>query len=329
MAYTAPYPTGGTYSVPGSVAPAAQPQGQTSAAQGAYAPVQIGQTGNTSVAQVAAPPAPQAYMDALQASFGPQFQQSQQQLNAQQQAMGTLTSGAGNYANQQLTAQNNATLAGAEAPLIQQGFAQAYGANTTNAGAQNAENMATQGINANANTQNAGATNSYLTDLQNQYFQGGQNSANNALQGQEFNSGLLANIYNNNQNATNQLQLAQMGYGNQDYMQQVSQMAGLEAQGLGGQLGTTANGQNAQDAAYLQTQQMVNPYMQSIGAASAIPGYSNYGSSNGIGSDYPTMSYPSTSGTDPYSGNWNPASAYGSSSYLGANVTGGDSAPLG
>ena len=121
---------------------------------------------------VSAPPTPDAYAAALQAAYAPMFDKQRQALNANQAANGTLTSGAGNYGQQDLTAQNDATLAAGLQPLIQQGFGQQFQANVDNANSQNSfQNMLKQQQFAGAQ-QNAGAANSADAAYRAQQFAG-------------------------------------------------------------------------------------------------------------------------------------------------------------
>ena len=147
----------------------------------------IGQSTN-----ISAPPTPDAYATALQAAYAPMFDKQRQALNANQAANGTLTSGAGNYNQQELTAQNNATLARELQPLIQQGFGQQFQANVDNANSQNSfENMLKQQQFAGAQ-QNAGAANATDAAYRSQQFAGQEqyananNTANLAQRQQQF-----------------------------------------------------------------------------------------------------------------------------------------------
>lgn len=221
------------------------------------------------VAQVAAPPTPDAYASALQQSFAPYFGESQQQLAGDLAGMGILSSGAGAKQLQDLTARNNATYANALLPLIQQGFGQQFQANAQNAGAQN--QAASQGY--------SGALQSFLNQLQNQF----------AAQRQ-------------NQDLQAQYGLAQMGYGNQDYLTQLGILAGLQGQGLGGLNSIYGQGMNNAYNGYLSPQSNMAQYAYGAGGAGVYPN-SGYGgsSSSGIPSWSPTSSsFTSTSSYDPY-----------------------------
>lgn len=200
---------------------------------------------NSQVSTVGAPPTPDAYRQAVQQSLQPTFDASADQLAARQAAMGTLSSGQGNKDFQTLYANNNATVAGATAPLIQQGFAQTYG----------------------ANQQNASAANSYQQLLQQQAYGAGQNQINNNLQAQEFNAG-----------QGNQFGLAQMGYSNSNYQQQMAQLAGLQSQGLGGQISGYNQGANNQLNAYTNGYQNLMPYLSQTGQGQ---GYGTVGAQPG------------------------------------------------
>jgi hypothetical protein len=263
-------------------APTQSAQTVAPSTQGPYAPVQTQDQSFGTTAQVQNAPTPDAYMAAIQAQMAPAFEQSRQQLNAQQQAMGTLTSGAGNYANQQLTAQNNATLAGMEAPLLQQGFAQQATANEQNAAAQNAAMQAGLNRQQGNNQFNAGQANAYNTLLQNQTWQGAQNANAQNLQGQEFNATQLQNANLANQNAANALQLAQLGYGNADYLAQMQMQGNLIGQGLEGQNWLANTGLTQQNQAYNSANTAGQQYAAAIGAAQQIPttqiqtGYTGY-----------------------------------------------------
>lgn len=233
-------------------------------------------TDNTQVSTVQTPNAAadtSAYTQQVQQSLQPQFTQAQQQLAAQQAAMGTLSSGQGNQGLQDLYAGQNATVAGLVAPMIQQGNAEQYGANTTNAGAANA----------------------YQTLLQNQVYGAGQNSINNNLQAQEFNAG-----------SANNAQLAQLGYSNSDYQQQMAELAGLQSQGLGGQVGTLGTGVGQQLNAYTSGYQNLMPYLQQTG----------------VGQGYGTTgTVPTNTGTSGTSQALNNIGYYGGSPYPGGIQT--------
>lgn len=169
------------------------------------------------VSQVQNAPAPSAYAQALQTALAPQFAINQGNLNAQQAAMGTLTSGAGNYGQQQLTAQNNATYANALLPLIQQGYAQDAAASSQNAGATNA-----------ASNNYASALNAMLSQQQGQGFQ--------AAQG--------------NQQAANAYGLNAQQDSNQAYQQALAAMLGINATGLNTQGNILASGVGQQQQQY-------------------------------------------------------------------------------
>lgn len=209
---------------------------------------------NGSVTTVGAPPTPDAYRQAVQQSLQPTFDDQQQQLAARLNALGILPSGAANKGFQDLTAQNNATVAGATAPLIAQGFGQQF----------------------QAGSQNAGAANAYQDLIQQQAFTGGQNAINNNLNAQEFDAGLNQQTNLANQQAANALQLAQMGYGNADYQQIIAQLAGLQSQGLGGQESIIGQGVPQALNAYTQSYNSLLPYSSSAGYASG------YGTGSGL-----------------------------------------------
>ena len=175
------------------------------------------------------------YQAALTQSLAPQFAQSQQNLTGQLAAEGILGSGAGSKQFQDLTANDNATYANALMPLIQQGYAQQFGAQQDNA----------------------------ASDLQSQEF--------NATQG--------LNLNEFNANTANQYQLAQMGYGNADYQQQLSELAGIYGTGQSNEGYILGNGVGQAEGAYTGTQNALLPYAAQAGAASQIPNGTSSGNS--------------------------------------------------
>lgn len=92
-------------------------------------------------------PAAQTFGAEQQAALQPRFNQQQQQLTASNAAQGITNSGSGNYNNQQLAADQSATLAGAIAPLYSQALGQ-YG-NILGQGAGVQSNLVGQGAAAN------------------------------------------------------------------------------------------------------------------------------------------------------------------------------------
>jgi hypothetical protein len=93
-----------------------------------------------------ATPGPNMYASALQQQFAPYFQQSYQDLGAQEAGMGILNSGAANKDFQDLTARNNSTYASALTPLIQQGFGEQFQAQQSNQQAYDQFQLAQMGI---------------------------------------------------------------------------------------------------------------------------------------------------------------------------------------
>lgn len=173
-------------------------------------------------AQVQAPPQDSAYYSALQTALQPGFNTQANALAQQEAAMGVVNSGQGVNDFGQLAQDQNAIYAQQAAPMISQGFQNQFS----------------------ANSQNAAAQNSLQQLLQNQSYGAGINNANNALQAQEFNSGQNYGLLSQDLGYQNALQLAQLGYGNSDYLAQLQGITGLEGTGLGTQGNILTSGMN-------------------------------------------------------------------------------------
>jgi hypothetical protein len=161
--------------------------------------------GASNVATVGAAPTDAQYMTQLQAAYKPAFTAAQQGLNANATANGTMYSGAGDYNEQQLQAQDAATLAQGELPLIQQ---------------SDSENF--QG-----KSQNTSAINNFLSLLQGQNFsaQQGNQAADNTANAE--NAAAYNNTLGTNTSNENRYLGEQSGYANSNYAQQLADMYGL------------------------------------------------------------------------------------------------------
>ncbi len=229
----------------GGYNPSTMPNGQP------YSVATVQNPNTPQAAQVAAPPTPAEYATALQQSLSPGFQQQTQQMLDAQNATGVLDSGQGSQGLQYLTGQQNATYANALLPLIQQGYGQQFQANEANAGAQNALNAQGFAQAYGASGQNAGA----------------QNQTN------EFNAG-------QNQN----YQLAQMGYGNEDYLAQLQAMAGIYGTGQQAVNSEYGAGQGYNNEYGNIPASSTLPYASGVGAATQVPGLPGYGGQQAGGS---------------------------------------------
>lgn len=168
--------------------------------------------GAQNVATVGAQPPPAAYATELEAAYAPFFQQQQQALNANQAATGTLTSGAGNYGQQQLAAQDAATLAQGELPLIEQGNQNQFS----------------------ANSQNASAINSFLSLLQGQGFQAGQTNQQDTLTQNLANQGYYNNALTGNVASQNAYQTNSQNIAGGNYSSILQELYGLLSGGQSG-----------------------------------------------------------------------------------------------
>lgn len=237
--------------------------------------------GMPSIANVNAPnmqDATQAYTQAVQSSFQPYFDQQQQGLKAQLAAQGILRSGAGNQGLQDLTAQQNAQVSGAVAPLIQQGFGQQFQAATGNAGAYNSALM--QMVN-----------NQLQAQLANQQM---------GMQGQEFNANLVNNAIMANTGYANNALNEGAAFGNNDYLNALNAQAGFLGSNLGALGYILGQGASGGLSAYLTGQQTGSQYANQQGQASGYTAGSNpYGSympfsPQGVGSIFGPGGAPQT-----------------------------------
>jgi hypothetical protein len=278
-------PSGPPSMLPPSVLP---PQAPPSAPPSGVTPP-VGSGGPTP-AMIGAPPTPEAYSQALQASFSPYFQQSQNDLAAREASMGILHSGAANKDFQDLTARNNATFANALAPLIQQGFGQQFQANEGNANAYNQVLAQMLGINANAQ----------------------QTNAQLGLQGQEFNANLINQALLQNNDIANQFALARAQFGNSDYLNALGQMGGFMGTGLSGLGYVLGQGMQNQFNGYTNGYQSMLPYIQQLGQSQGYqtpPGWNGTTTIPGVPGNWqiptgtyqgdPTIPLPTGTVTDP------------------------------
>jgi hypothetical protein len=204
--------------------------GQTSAGTGvAQVPTQNGvvSTVQSPTTNEALP----AYTQAITAGLQPTFDQQTAALKEKLNAMGILPSGSAIQQLGDLTAQQGATIASDVSPLIAQGF---------------------QNQNTNAQ-QNASALNAYQQLIQQQSYGAGINNQNNQLQASEFNAGQQQQANLSNMSADEALQLAQLGYGNADYMQMIGQQGGLTGATLGAGNTNAVGGSTNATGAYLNT----------------------------------------------------------------------------
>lgn len=226
--------------------------------------------------QVQAPPTPDQYRLALQQAFAPQFSDEQNALAATEASKGILDGTGGRKDFSDLGARQSATVAQAMMPLITQGFGQQFNAANANAASRNAYLEQLTGIGANQTSQNA--------SMQEQ-----SNLANLGLWGQ---------LAQGNQSAQNNLQLAQLGYGNQDYLAQLNALYGLEQTGLGGLSNVFRGGMDTMYGAYSGGQAL------GTNAAGTIGQNAGYGATGSTPIAYDSSGNPvyDNAGTPSFSG---------------------------
>jgi len=125
----------------------------------------------------------QQYEQLMAQSMQPQFQAQDQQMQDQLAARGISNSGSAAYSMNQLKGQQDAALAGATAPIVQQGYGYGQQDITGNANAANAATSTNAGYYNEALTGNANAYNNYNMAL---LGYGAQNQA--AIQAAYLNS---------------------------------------------------------------------------------------------------------------------------------------------
>lgn len=276
-----PPPSGGITTPAGMNAPQARADPNATTLNGLNGPT----PGMPPMAAINAPAlsgAASPYLQAVQQSLQPYFDQQQESLKAQLAAQGILPSGAGNQGLQDLTAMQNAQVSGAVAPLIQQGFGQQF--------------SAAQG--------NASAYNQALAQMLQEQFGAQQTNAQLGMQGQEFNANLLNNAIMQNTGYNNQALMAGAGYGNSDYLNALAQMGGLNSQNLGYLNSILSGGMNNQVNSYMGGQNLGAGYAAQIGQNQ---GYGTPGTSGPFGNGsvntggyFPTYPSSSSSSSVPY-----------------------------